>query len=174
MNGQWTCAVCGAVHEGTPLSWGFDAPIYWGWLADAERDSGYCDTDLCWFTDDDGDLARFIRGTIELPVLDYTGDDDQAFIIGVWVSLSEANFDFYRDLPDAGADDQSEPWFGWLSNRIPPYDDTLNLKTRVHLRGEGLRPCIEVQPSDHALSRDQHQGITLTRARERGAHWLHS
>jgi hypothetical protein len=174
MSVEWVCAVCGESHEGTPLSWGFDAPSYWNWLADAERASGHLDTDLCWFIDDDGDLARFVRGTIELPILDGTGQDDDSFVIGAWASLSERNFEWYRERPDAGYDEQGEPWFGWLSNRIPVYEDTLNLKTSVQLRGNGLRPLIEIQPSDHPLARDQCEGITLDRANELGARWLHS
>lgn len=173
MDYQWVCSVCGADHQGIPLSWGFDAPIYWDWLTDEERSSGHCGTDLCWFTDDDGDFARFVRGTIELPILDPTDPDEGSFVIGVWASLSETNFHRYKEHPSAGADEQGEPWFGWLSNRIPVYDDTLNLETHVHLRGEDLRPLIEIQPSDHPLSRDLHDGITLRRAHDLGERWYH-
>ena len=174
MDHEWTCSVCGASHTGAPLSWGFDEPIYWAWLSDEERAAGYCDSDLCWFTDDDGELARFVRGTIELPILDGTDPDEGSFVIGVWASLSETNFEWLLDHWTAGSDEQGEPWFGWLSNRIPVYEETLNLKTNVHLRGEDLRPLIEVQPSDHSLSRDQHHGITLARARELGERWFHA
>lgn len=170
---EWTCSICGASHEGIPLSWGFDEPIYWDWLTEEERVAGHCDTDLCWFADSDGDLARFVRGTIELPILDPVDLDEDSFIIGVWASLSEANFNRYLDNPDAGADEQREAWFGWLSNRIPVYEDTLNLRTNVYLRGENLRPLIEVQTSDYPLSRDVHEGVTLRRARELGERWLH-
>ena len=170
---EWTCSVCGARHERIALSWGFDEPIYWDWLTDEERSAGHCGTDLCWYTDDDGDVARFVRGTIELPILDRTDPDEDSFVIGVWVSLSEVNFNRYLEDPSAGREQQDEPWFGWLSNRIPVYDDTLNLKTNVHLRGETLRPLIEVQRCDHPLSRDLHDGITLSRAHELGERWLH-
>ncbi|WP_425517552.1 DUF2199 domain-containing protein [Paenibacillus agaridevorans] len=32
---------------------------------------------------------------------------------------------------------------------MPCYPDTLNLKARVHLRADGLRPYIEMEPTDH-------------------------
>jgi hypothetical protein len=170
---EWKCSVCGATHERIPLSWGFHEPIYWDWLTDEERSAGHCGTELCWFTDEDGDLARFVRGTIELPILDPTDPDEDSFVLGVWASLSETNFDRYMEEPNAGPHEQGEPWFGWLSNRIPVYEDTLNLMTNVYLRGEDLRPRIEVQLSDHHLSRDQHDGITLRHAHELGERWVH-
>jgi hypothetical protein len=46
------------------------------------------------------------------------------------------------------------------------YPDTLNLKTMAHLRDNGIRPYIEVEPTEHPLAVDQHQGITLDRALE--------
>jgi hypothetical protein len=165
--------VCGASHAGVPLSFGFAEPIYWALLSDEQRSAGHCDTDLCWFTDDLGERARFVRGTIELPILGGSDPDEASFVIGVWVSLSETNFEWLTDHWTAGPEDQEGPWFGWLSNRIPVYDDTLNLKTNVRLRGDALRPLIEVLPSDHPLARDQHEGITPRRARELGERWLH-
>jgi Uncharacterized protein conserved in bacteria (DUF2199) len=56
---HWTCSRCGAVHEGLPLSWGFDEPAYWNWLTDEQRAEGHLDSDTCWYTEDDGDVARF-------------------------------------------------------------------------------------------------------------------
>ena len=70
------------------------------------------------------------------------------------LSLSERNMQWYLDHWTAGPDEQEAPWFGWLSNRIPVYDDTLNLKTNVHVRGADLRPLIRVQRGAHQLARD--------------------
>jgi hypothetical protein len=59
------------------------------------------------------------------------------------------------------------PTFGWLSNRIPHYDEsTFLLKTRAHFRDGGLRPTIELEPTAHPLAVDQRKGITLERAWE--------
>lgn len=56
-----------------------------------------------------------------------------------------------------------EPYFGWLSTSIPGYPDTVNLKTHVYTRDIGIRPYIELEPTDHPLSIEQREGITLER-----------
>jgi hypothetical protein len=172
MAASWTCSVCGAVHEGIPLEWGFSEPAYW----DEQRDAadGFLNADLCVIPRPDGEDDHFVRGVIELPIIDGTGDDEQQFGIGAWVSLSNQNFDWYVDHPEADEREQGNPWFGWLSNSAPVYPETLSLRTNVYLRGDRWRPRIEIQPSDHPLSLDQQDGITLARARELSAHWLHA
>ena len=169
---QWTCSVCGALHEGSPLSWGFDEPHYWTG-SERQKSTGSCDEDVCWFDEDDGTRVQFVRGTVEIPILDGGSSDEESFLIGAWASLSETNFRWLLDHWTAGAAEQGAAWFGWLSSQIPVYPDTLTLKTNVHLRGRELRPLIELQRTDHPLARDQHEGITLARARELGEHWLH-
>jgi len=42
----------------------------------------------------------------------------------------------------------------------------LNLKTLVHLRSGGLRPFIELEPTDHPLAVEQRNGISMTRVEE--------
>jgi hypothetical protein len=37
----------------------------------------------------------------------------------------------------------------------------VNLKTMVHLRDNGLRPLVELEPTDHPLAVEQRTGITL-------------
>jgi len=167
------CSICGAAHEGLPFSWGFDAPVYWNGLDEERGAEGYCDTDLCSFRDDSGEWAHFVRGTIEIPVIDGAPPDEDWFAIGVWASLSASNFNWLVEHWDAGPDEQGKSWFGWLSSVIPIYPDTLNLKTNVILRGESLRPRIEVQPSDHPLAQDQWNGIALERAQALAARWMH-
>jgi len=167
----WTCSVCGAVHEGAPFEWGFAAPAYWDEERDAER--GFLGSDICTIARETEGFDYFVRGVIEIPIVDGVADDERSFGIGAWVSLSKPNFERLVENPDADSDSQGEPWFGWLSNRVPVYEDTLLLKTNVRLRGGGWRPEIEVQPSDHQLSLDQHEGITLLRARELSARWIH-
>lgn len=44
------------------------------------------------------------------------------------------------------------PFFGWLNAYLKPYPETMDLKTRVHLRDGGIRPFIELQPTDHPLA----------------------
>ena len=57
------------------------------------------------------------------------------------------------------------PFFGWLSTRLPAYPDPLNLKTRVYLLDDGLRPSIELEPTDHPPARFRCRAHRLR-------HWL--
>jgi hypothetical protein len=53
----------------------------------------------------------------------------------------------------------------WLCNRITYYEqETLFLKTMAHFRGEGLRPRIEMEATNHGLAVDQRTSITLQKA----------
>jgi hypothetical protein len=167
-----TCSVCGAVHEGIPLEWGFERPWYW----DEERDAaqGLLTRDLCVIASSQDDPDYFVRGVIEIRILDGVDDDEQSFGIGAWVSLSKQNFKWYVDHPEGDEDDQGDPWFGWLSNSVRVYPETLSLKTNVLLRGEEWRPSIQLQPTEHPLALDQQNGITIAQARELSARWVHS
>jgi hypothetical protein len=122
-------------------------------------------------TDDAGEPSRFVRGTIEIPIVDGSVPAEASFVIGAWASLSEASFDEVVEILERDDGSEAGPWFGWLSNRIPVYPDTLNLKTSVHYRA-GLRPVIEIEPADQGLARDA-SGITLERAYELAEHWYH-
>jgi len=104
----------------------------------------------------------FVRGCIEIPVLDGVGP----FIWGVWVSLSEKSFERMSELWESPDREGEPPHFGWLSTFLPGYPETLNLKTNVHTRLVGQRPSIELEPTDHPLAVEQREGITMARVQE--------
>ena len=56
---------------------------------------------------------------------------------------------------------------------LPLYPSTENLKTRVHLRDDGVRPYIELEPTDHPLAVEQRNGITVDRVAEILAYYEH-
>jgi hypothetical protein len=149
------CRTCNEFHEGIP-TFGWDYPIQYLDIPDDERSqrceltSDTCVIDEKWF---------FVRGSIEIPVHGV----DAPFIWGVWVSLSEKSFKQF--LESYGAKDRNDqgPFFGWLCSYIGDYPDTLNLKTMVHLRNEGLRPYIELEQTDHPLALEQRNGIPMAR-----------
>ena len=100
---------------------------------------------------------------IEIPVL----DNDETFNWGVWVSLRKENFKRYFEVYGTQDELKEKPYFGWLSNEIPIYPKTLNIKTHVHLQGTTLRPKIELDHSnDHPLCQEQHTGISMARVHE--------
>jgi hypothetical protein len=58
------------------------------------------------------------------------------------------------------------PMFGWFSNSLPGYPETLNLKCSMYARTGGLRPLIELEATDHPLAIAQREGIPFSQAVE--------
>jgi len=152
----YKCSICGETHEGLP-DMGHDKPYYWHTIPAEERESrAWLTEDACVIDDED----FFIRGVLLIPVHDY----DRDFGFGVWVSQKQENFMRYLDEPDSS---EIGPYFGWLSSEINYYEEsTLSLQTMAHFSGDGKRPTIELEPTDHPLAVDQREGITLAKAWE--------
>jgi hypothetical protein len=140
------------------LSWVFEAPDLWRNLSPDQELQSELNPDQCVISSG----FFFVRGVVEIPVL----DGNEGFSWCLWVSLSEQNFLRAGEVWDDLKRINEPPYFGWLCNSIPGYSDTLNLKTMVHTRKIGLRPLIELEPTDHALALEQRDGITLARVRE--------
>jgi hypothetical protein len=159
MQYAWTCACCGKQFSTLPLDVAFDAPVYWHTLPEGERATrAELDADFCILDGKD----FFVRGILEIPVMGL----EETFGWGVWSSLSKTSLDRVQELWDAPVVENEPPRFGWLSNAIPIYPDTWQLKTSVHLRGGGLRPRIKLVETDHPLYREQRDGITVERVLE--------
>jgi hypothetical protein len=88
------------------------------------------------------------------------------FVWGVWVTQSNESFRRVLELWDSPVIEDEPPKFGWLSNSIELYPETLNLKTNLHLRGAGKRPFVELEPTDHPLATEQRKGISIGRVEE--------
>jgi hypothetical protein len=84
----------------------------------------------------------------------------------VWVCISKQSFDLIVDLWDEDVRSNRDPLFGRLCNSIPVYPQTYSLKTHLHLRDSGIRPFIELEPTDHPLAIEQREGITLQRVEQ--------
>jgi hypothetical protein len=150
---RYQCATCGEMHEGIP-DIGFDAPLYYHQIPEDERDStAKLSDDFCSINDED----FFVRTCLRIPIRGHEED----FMWGVWVSLSRENFDRYRKIFNDEPPEGEGPYFGWFSNRIEGYPETLNLKTRVHLQRGGARPLLELEPIDHPLAVHHREGIEL-------------
>jgi hypothetical protein len=166
MSGNFVCRHCGIVHAGLPLAFGADEPIYVEDIPAAERsDRVSLSSDQCII---DG-KHYFVRGCLEIRI----ADSSDVFDRGVWVSLSEKSFQRVSELWTEPGRESEPSFFGWLSSRLPGYPDTLNLKTRVHLRPVGIRPFIELEPTEHPLSLEQQRGISAERARQIAESLLH-
>jgi len=110
----------------------------------------------------DGELVRaagdrFILANIELPV---AGRRDDRFVWTCWISLSHESFDRMQTLWDQPGRADQEPAFGYVSNALPTYEpSTFAVKSRVHTRAVGLRPWVELEPTEHPLAVEQRDGI---------------
>ena len=105
----------------------------------------------------------FVRGVLQLPIL---GTAETSFGFGVWSSLSKKNFGVYVETFDSGDQGNLGPWFGWFSNRLKGYPDTLKQKCQVHPLAGRNRPDIKLEPTEHPLAVEQRDGITFDRLLE--------
>jgi hypothetical protein len=168
---RWKCGSCEEWHTGPCLDFGYDAPYYWsnedekdGLLArlmprwGKKRRETFLDEDFCAIKDHD----FFVRGLIHLPII----GGAETFRWGVWGSLSRDNFDKLLKMNDDPKRTELPPMFSWLSNQIPEYPDTLNLKMYAHIQEPGQRPHFELEPTDHPLAQQYHHGIAPERVKE--------
>ncbi|TGE26209.1 DUF2199 domain-containing protein [Hymenobacter metallicola] len=152
---SYQCACCGQLHDSLPdLSSAAPWPMYT--ISEQERaDRVVLTRDRCVIDN----REFFIRGVLEIPI----HGQEEALGFGVWVSQAEENFRKYQNPPDT---DEIGPYFGWFCTEIAAFAPTLSLKSRAHFRGQGLRPWIELEPTDHPLAVAQREGISLARAWE--------
>ncbi len=159
------CSSCGQEHGGLPFTYGTVAPAYWS--ESLEGGSGnVLGDEQCVIADE----HFFLRARLILPVL----DSENEFEWGVWVSLSKSNFARATELWASPERVAEPPYFGWLSTELPTYEPTtLNLKTKVHSQPVGVRPTVELEPTDHPLAVEQRTGISLARVQDIAELLLH-
>src|SRR5215467_5113173 len=158
---DWICPCCGSSHRGV-----FDLacakPDFWQGSEEYSPNSEIL-TSTNILTEDfcilDGEHF-FVRGVVLLPI---RGGQGAAFGFGTWATLSRTNFDRYIETFDSGEQGDLGPWFGWFSNRLEGYPDTLNLKCQVRPRAGRQRPYIELESAEHPLAIEQREGITFDR-----------
>jgi hypothetical protein len=159
MDHVWICRCCSKEFNPLPLSFAPIAPDPWFAIPELERDRrAVLGSDQCIIDD----KHFFIRGCLETPILDCK----DPFVWGIWVSLSEASFARIGELWETEIRDNEPPFFGWLCNELSVYPSTFGLKTKVHLRNKGVRPFVELEPTDHPLAVEQRKGIRLQRVEE--------
>jgi len=159
MEYAWTCACCGKQYNTLLLSFAWEGPDNWFGVPEEQRAERVEKTDDVCIIDDN---ELYVRGCLDIPV---HGIADP-FTYSVWVSLSPQSFMRIHELWDADVRADEPPMFGWLCNALPNYPSTLSLKTNIHLRNNGIRPYIELEPTDHPLAVEQRNGITFDRVQE--------
>jgi hypothetical protein len=151
----FTCDTCGKVHDLAEISFGTHAPDPWGGLTDAERAISELGDETCITRHENGEQNYFIRARIILPIRGTA----RTFEWGVWCSLSERSFNELTAHWYDPARTKLGPHFGWLCTRLSPYPNTVLLKTLVHQQPVGVRPTVELEPTDHPLAVQQRDGI---------------
>lgn len=157
---EFKCASCQEIHRGIP-TFATEYPDYLAGMSEAQKEK------LVKLGSDDCVINNeifFVRGCIELPVHGYP---DEPLVWGVWVSLSAKSYQEWLGCFEQEQRAHIGPFFGWLSVDLWPYPEScLNLKTMVHLRDNGIRPYIELEPTNHLLAVEQRQGISPERVAE--------
>lgn len=162
---QYRCSTCGQVHDELP-AFGFRTPYHYDILSDeAKKTIAEISDDFCIIRHP-GQTDRFIRATLTIPINDACEDLDY----GIWVSLSEKNFNEY--LSEFHDYTSEKTYFGTICNKIPAYaESTIGLPVNVVTSPEGLRPELVPHQSKHALVDDWEKGITIEAAENR-VEWM--
>ena len=133
----YQCRTCGVWHEERPTCFGADLPAAVSGLSEVEfrtrveRGSEQCVLDSKHF---------FILGNLDIPI-----GNTSAFIRWtVWSTLSEAHFIRSSELWHTTGRESEPPYSGWLSNQIPGYPSSINIKAVVKTEPVGIRPRILV------------------------------
>jgi hypothetical protein len=158
---SFKCKVCGEVHDNWPAL-AFDAPLNYSQLTEVQKDEiAHLDSDFCTIRYED-QTDRFIRCTLAQKVNNHSDNLDY----GVWVSLSQKSFDDYQENFDN--ENYEAGYFGYLSNNIPGYPNTLNIYMNVFAQRGNSRP--NAVPQDtfvHPFVTDYYNGISKAEAEKR-------
>lgn len=121
-------------------------------------------------TSESSGSTAFIRSCLEIPIIGGPGP----LVYGVWVTLmSQTSDDEYVDHRSELRRFLDDPYFGWFASALPLWPNSVQLKTRVHVRPPPQLPVIELEPTDHPLAVAQREGISLARFGERALAHLH-
>ena len=169
----FTCAVCGQHHDARLLDVRAGRPELWLTVPEDELETRTWEAgDFCTVDDEGGRTHRYVRGLIEIPVPEL----DHRFAYGVWVEVETDSFNDalrrYYD-PDVLAGDVQLAYEGWLATSLPAYPrPTVGLPGSLALRAGNLAPAFVLDDVGHALSDEQHEGISLHRVEELTAPYL--
>jgi hypothetical protein len=167
------CAQCGSEHDLAELEPTFKYPDAYLDVPEAERAHrtlvGPSD---CRIRDaEDTERRYFLRTLLPVPVR----GEDQPCCWGIWVEVSEADFQRAWDLWDDPAQGSEPAFAARLANSIPLYPPTLGLPGRVQLVDEKTRPTFTLATElTHPLAEEQRSGVYPERVFEWLSRQLHA
>jgi hypothetical protein len=151
---KFCCVSCNEIHDTEGVAFGFDAPAPWLLLTEEEKKESQLSGEQCIIVARN-EIHWFVRGCLEIPIK----GSQKSFSLNLWVSLSKKSYAAMAENWENPERVKQAPYFGWLCSKLPGYPDTMFLKTMVHQRAVGLRPLIELEPTDHPLAVQQREGI---------------
>ena len=158
---KYTCSCCGEEHIEFPALT-FKSPENYDTLSQQDKETiAELDCDFCVITHPD-QTDRFIRCTLTQKVIDHCENLEY----GLWVSLSEKNFNDYSENYDN--ENHETKYFGWLCNNIPEYEFRESIPTTIFTRTGNQRPeIVPHEDFDHPFVKDYYNGITKVEAEKR-------
>ena len=162
---SFKCTSCGEVHTEMP-SLESPAPIYYFTIPRHELAKRAVLTEDTCVLDD---AHFYVKGCLELPII----NGSSSFSMIAWISLSRVNFEKFEELFEVENREDNEPMVGWFSSQLYPFTETEKLVGRIHFRNNGLRPLIELEPTEHTLAVCQRAGISEALVGEILEYYLH-
>lgn len=158
---SFICTECGKVHEDYP-SLAYSGPVYYSELNENERNEiAKLTSDTC-IIDYSDQINRFIRVTLSQKINSNCKDLNYGF----WVSLSEESFENY--CSNFNNPDHKAGYFGWISNNLEGYENTLNIPVDIHTQPNGQRPgAVPHHDHNHPFVIDYYKGIPKEEAEKR-------
>lgn len=164
---RWRCSCCGEERIGLPMDMMFGEPVDWDSLDAATLAASTLDDDFCEVRYSTGEVDRFIRCLLPLPVPKMGSE----FRFGVWMSVSECSWDIYTEGFVTGFY-AAEGCFGYLMHDVPEFPGSMLLNADVTFQPDRLRPRVTLHEIDHPLYLAQMNGIEPARI-ERWAAMMH-
>jgi len=151
------CSCCGKDLGEFTTDIAYELPdIVWSIPVEERKNKAKFNSDLCKF-----DGKYFIRGIAYVPIKDSSIE----FGWGVWADVSEESFNKYLSVYEVDGSNEP-PIKGKLANTPRGYESTKDQEVQIFFGSPDNRPRITLVPSEHALSNEQSQGITIERLHE--------
>ncbi|GAB0156284.1 DUF2199 domain-containing protein [Chryseobacterium sp. Alg-005] len=157
---KFTCKCCGKEHNEWPAIV-YSSPSHYLNLTDEQLEYAELTSDLC-IIEYPEQTDRFIRVVLIQEVI----ENCQNLDYGVWVTLSEKNFNEY--IENYNNEGFEATYSGWFSNYLPDYKSTINIPTKIIVNNSIGRPLIyPYEDYDHQFVDDFYNGITKEEAERR-------
>ncbi len=155
---NFKCSCCGKIYDEVPLTFGSEFPMYYYTIPQNEISKRIeYQKSLCVI-----DNHFFHRVRLTIPINDY----EENLNFDIWTTISEDNF-IKRNQDWTNPNRiNNEPYFGWLQNEIPTYENTLNLEIITKENEPDIIPNAFIINENHPLYDDQKNGISFKKAEE--------